>query len=87
MARKKIVFVIVEGPSDEVALGVILNRLYKTSTIYVHIVYGDITTDRGVTATNIRSKIGDVVKQYALDNHYKKTDFEEIIHIVDMDGA
>lgn len=28
MARKKIIFVIVEGPSDDEALGVILNRLY-----------------------------------------------------------
>lgn len=28
VARKKIVFVIVEGPSDEEALGVLLNRIY-----------------------------------------------------------
>lgn len=87
MARKKIVFVIVEGPSDEEALAVILNRLYDTSTVYVHIMHGDITTDRDTSATNIRSKIGNEVRHYASANHYKKADFEEIIHIVDMDGA
>lgn len=33
MARKKIIFVIVEGPSDEEALGVILNRFYDRNAI------------------------------------------------------
>lgn len=87
MARKKIIFVIVEGPSDEEALAVIFNRLYDINTVYVHIMHGDITSARNVTATNILSKIGDEVKQYASANHYNKTDFIEIIHIVDMDGA
>ncbi len=29
LARKKVVFVIVEGPSDDTALGVILNQIYR----------------------------------------------------------
>lgn len=87
MARKKILFVIVEGPSDEVALAVILNRLFDINTVYVHIMHGDITSAKNVYALNIRSKIGDEIKQYASANHYTKTDFKEIIHIVDMDGA
>ena len=33
MSRRKIVFVIVEGPSDDEALGVILNRLYQIRSI------------------------------------------------------
>ena len=35
MARKKIIYVIVEGPSDDEALGVILNRLYDKNAVYV----------------------------------------------------
>lgn len=87
MARKKIIFIIVEGPSDEQALGVILNRIYGKSTVYVHIMHRDITSERGVSTSNILSKIGDEVHGYAKSNHFRKDDFKEIIHIVDMDGA
>lgn len=87
MAKRKIVFVIVEGPSDEEALGVLLSKIYDKDSVYVHIVHGDITTQSGVTQNNIVSKVGNCVKQYATQNHYKAADFKEIIHIVDMDGA
>lgn len=38
MPRKKIVFVIVEGPSDEEALGVLLNRIYDSKAVYVQVI-------------------------------------------------
>lgn len=49
--------------------------------------HGDITTKAGVSSSNIVSRVGNCVRQYAVQNHYKVTDFKEIIHIVDMDGA
>ena len=87
MAKRKIVFVIVEGPSDDEALGVLLSKIYDKDSVYVHIMHGDITTQAGVNSSNIVSKIGNCVRQYAAQNHYKQADFKEIIHIVDMDGA
>ena len=87
MAKRTIVFVIVEGPSDEEALGVLLSKICDEDSVYVHIMHGDITTQNGVTQNNIVSKVGNCVKQYAVQNHYKPADFKEIIHIVDMDGA
>ena len=78
---------IVEGPSDEEALGVLLSKICDEDSVYVHIMHGDITTQNGVTQNNIVSKVGNCVKQYAVQNHYKPADFKEIIHIVDMDGA
>ena len=33
MAGRKIVFVIVEGPSDEDAIGTLLNRVYSDNTV------------------------------------------------------
>lgn len=87
MARKKIVFVIVEGPSDEEALGVLLNQIYDRNVLYVHIMHCDITTDYKVTASNIVRKTCGEIQKYAKNNHYTKKDFAEIIHIVDMDGA
>ena len=87
MARRKIVFVIVEGPSDDEALGILFSKIYNKESVYVHIMHGDITTQTGVSASNIVAKVGNCVKQYASQNHYKAIHFIEIIHIVDMDGA
>lgn len=91
MARKrverKIIFVIVEGPSDDEALGVIFSRLYDENEVYVEITHGDITSDRTVTSSNIVAKIGNLVKQYALATHYKVSDFQRVIHLIDMDGV
>lgn len=86
MPRKKIVFVIVEGPSDEEALGVLLNRIYDSKAVYVQVMHCDITTELDVNAGNVVAKIGDVVKQYA-GRAFKSGDFSRIIHITDMDGA
>lgn len=87
MPRKKIVFIIVEGPSDDEALGVILNRLYDKNAVHLEIVHGDITSERSVTPKNIAAKIGNLVRGYAAANHYKVADFQEVIHLIDMDGA
>ena len=87
MARKKIVFVIVEGPSDDAALGVMFTRLYDTNLVRVEITHGDITTRDYAGSENIASRIGNLVKRYATANHFKASDFQEVIHIVDTDGS
>ena len=83
LAHKKIVFVIVEGPSDEEALGLFFNRIYDKNSVYIHIVHGDLTTKSG----NIKNRIADAVRAYASSTHLKKEHFQEVIHIIDMDGA
>ena len=87
LARKKIVLVIVEGACDDTALGVALNQVFDKDSVYIHIMHGDITTRKGVNPQNIVSKIGDEVKEYAKSQHYKASDFKQIIHIVDTDAA
>ena len=87
MARKKIVFVIVEGPSDADALDAVINRIFDSDMVHVHIVHGDLTTETGVTASNVINRVVSDVKGYAVSNHFVKGDFKEIIHIVDTDGA
>ena len=87
MSRKKIVFVIVEGPSDEEALGVFFGRFFDKNAVYVQIMRSDITTARGSSPENIAQKVAAVVKNYASQNHFIKTDFKEIIQISDTDGA
>lgn len=87
LARKKIVLVFVEGPSDDVALGTALNQIYDNDSVHIHIIHGDITTQKGVTSNNIIAKMGNEVRRFANSNHYTTKDFKQIIHIVDTDGA
>lgn len=71
MARKKIVFVIVEGPSDEEALGVLLNRIYDKDTVFVQIMHKDITAEYGNSSANIVAAIGNEIRAYALKKKNK----------------
>lgn len=87
LKNKKIVFIIVEGPSDDEALGVIFSRFYDKNVVHVEIIHGDITSDIRTNAGNKVSKIGNIVRAYSTRNHYTKKDFQEIIHLIDMDGA
>ena len=87
LARKKIVLVIVEGASDETALGIALTQVFDKDVVYVHIMHGDITTRNGVNSQNIVAKVGAEVKGYAKSKHYTAKDFNQIIHIVDTDAV
>lgn len=87
MAHKKIVFVIVEGPSDETALGAILSGIYGVNKVHIHITHGDITTDSKIKSDGIVKKLAAIVKEYANSMHFTRNDFQQVIHLVDMDGA
>ena len=87
VTRKKIVFVIVEGPSDDEALGVLLYRMYDKNTVHVHITHGDVTTEKGACSSTILAMLGGILESYMKANHFTKMHFQEIVHIVDMDGA
>jgi hypothetical protein len=79
--------VIVDGPSDDEALGVLLNQIYDKNTVYIHITHGDVTTKKGANSSTILVRLGEIVKTYMHSYHLNKLHFQEIIHIVDMDGA
>ncbi len=87
MARKKIVFVIVEGPTDDEALGVMLERIFDKYTVHVEIMRCDITTESGTGENRVVARVGKAIRGFATQNHYTVKDFSEIIHIVDTDGA
>lgn len=87
MAHKKIVMVIVEGPSDDTALGIMLSQLFDRNSVYVYIMHGDITTRKGVNAQNIVARLGNEIRGYARSQHYTAKNFRQVIHIVDTDGG
>jgi len=87
MPAKKVVFVIVEGPTDEDALGVIFQRFFDKNTVRVKVIHGDITTERQINSSNILNHITETVKQSLKEYKLHKTDLLRVIHLVDTDGA
>lgn len=87
MARKKIVLVIVEGPSDASALERYFVKYFDSDRIVTKIIHGDITTDKNIDQSKIKAHLGSKVKSWIINDKFKKSDIDRIIHIVDMDGA
>ena len=87
MISKKVILVICEGDTDETALGYFFKQLYNNEKVLIHVEHGDITSKKGMKSTNIVSSIGNIVKKHATTNRLKKTDYWEIIHLIDTDGA
>ena len=86
MAKRKVILVIVEGPSDDTALHVLFDKYFDKNTVYVDIIHGDITTQTKERESIINKVVAEV-KAYMANNSFRKTDFQEIIHIMDTDGA
>ena len=87
MARRKVVLLIVEGPSDETALDFLFQYFYDPSKVYVRALHKDITSETGNTNANIVKKVCEEIKNFMRTYPVKKSDFLEIIHVVDTDGA
>ena len=87
VSEKKVIAVIVEGASDEAALGSILKEYFSSAEIQFVVVHGDITTKDYTSIDNILSKINNLIESVKQKYGYKREDFLKIIHIVDMDGA
>lgn len=87
MSEKKVVAVIVEGPSDENAIGGILKEIFSSEEVQFAVVHGDITSDNGTTKENAVSKIGALIETIRSRYGYNWRDFVRIIHIADTDGA
>ena len=95
MARKKVVFVIVEGPTDELTLGSLYDELFDNQKVFVDVMHCDILTDylnnnkpfHEQRSSNIKNEITNIVKAYAENNFLTKNHFLQVIHICDTDGC
>lgn len=87
MSEKKVVAFIVEGPSDEAALGTIMKEYFSNNEVRFVIVHGDITLKDYVSADHILIKINEQIEGVKNRYRYQQGDFIKIIHIVDMDGV
>lgn len=87
MKRKKVVLFIVEGPSDQSALELVLSKVFDQNRIFVQIAYGDITSDSKSNPSNIVKKVNDLIKMNINRNRYSKSDMLQVIHLMDTDGT
>ena len=87
MNEKKVVTVIVEGPSDENAIGGILKEFFSSEEVQFAVVHGDITSNYSITKENVVSKVGALIETIKSKYGYNWGDFVKIIHIADTDGA
>lgn len=87
MIEKKVVVVIVEGPSEESALGSILKEYFSNEEVQFAVVHGDITTADYVSTDNIVKRINELMNQVGHKYGYTTDDFLRIIHIADTDGV
>ena len=91
MNEKKVILFIVEGPSDEAALGTIMEEYFNNEDIKFLVVHGDITIKNFITKDNaiikineqVEKKLEELEKKY----NYSKTDYVKIIHLIDTDGT
>ena len=84
---RKVVLFIVEGPSDEAALGGIFTKIFSNATVKFDVIHGDVTTscqDPAKIREHVRNEI---LKHLSRDRGYGWKDLERIVVICDTDGA
>ena len=87
MSEKKVVAFIVEGPSDEAALGTIMKEYFSNNEVQFVVVHGDITLKDHVSIDSILIKINEQIEGVKSKYRYNQDDFIKIIHIADTDGV
>lgn len=87
MSEKKVIAVIVEGPSDENAIGGILKEYFSSEEVQFAVVHGDITSNEFTTVDNVVTKIGALIDGIKTKYGYHWDDFIKVIHIADIDGV
>lgn len=85
---KKIILLLVEGPTDEDALALIFSKLVKEHDIEFDVIHGDMTADEAMTAKYISDAIEKELEEYLVRNPFiQRDDILKIVQIIDTDGA
>ncbi len=84
---KRVLLFLVEGVTEQAALGSILRSIFSSNEVNVVLTRGDICMRDDTTAGNALEKVGRAVKSARDRYKYQKSDMLSIIHIIDTDGA
>ena len=78
---------VVEGPSEEAALGTVMSEYFSGSEVKFAVVHGDITLKDYVSMDGILKKIKEQIDSVKKKYRYETEDFIKIIHLTDTDGV
>lgn len=84
---KKVILFIVEGITDQTALGNVLTSLLNSETVRFAMTDGDITTNNSVNSGNVVSRVNAIIKAALQRYAFKPSDLDCIVHLIDTDGA
>jgi len=85
---RKIILLLVEGPTDEDALALIYSKLVKEHDIEFEVLHTDITADEDMTVKYIEERIRKEIDNYLLKNPFvRSSDILKVVQIIDTDGA
>ena len=92
MSEKRVVAIIVEGPTDEIALGGVLKEYFSSEKVKFAVVHGDITSDYNTSLDEkspnyVMKRIVCIIDDLRGKYGYHWGDFLQVIHIADTDGA
>lgn len=87
MSEKKVIVFIVEGPSEEAALGTVMSEYFSGNEVKFTVVHGDITLKDYVSMDGILKKIKEQIDLIKKKYRYETGDFIKIIHLTDTDGV
>lgn len=87
MSEKKVIAFIVEGPSDEAALGTVMKEYFSSNEVRFVVMHGDITLKDYVSTDSILKKINEQIDNIKRKYRYQTEDFIRIIHLTDTDGV
>lgn len=86
---KKLILILVEGPSDKESLEDVLSKIVENSKVKFAIFHGDITSDFKTNIKNVSKKIEEKVEEFLNNSKglYELDDIQLIVHIVDTDAC
>ena len=85
--EKKVIIFIVEGPSDESAIGTVIREYFAEEEVKFYVVHGDITTRDRVDHGTILKRINACVDEIRHRYRYEDSDIMKIVHLTDLDGV
>ncbi len=85
MPTKKVVLFLVEGITDQMALGMVLSQLIETDRVRFAVANGDLFVRGGREGPEsaVRKQIQKFQSRYRL----KRKDLRQVVHLIDTDGA
>ena len=85
---KKIILLLVEGPTDEDALALVYSKLVREHDLEFDVLHTDITAGEDMTVKYIADRIQEEVAEYLRKHPFiVKEDILKVVQIIDTDGA